>query len=90
MQAASRCSFVFAKGGASFIGIPGELSAEFLARLTFTSERGLLLPFPSPGISGFLDDLALIERGDTHRFVVIAMRRDGPDIHAWRRIYPLP
>ena len=90
MQGTSRCSFVFAKGGAAFIGIPGELSAEFLARLTFTLEHGPLLALPSPGISGSLDDLALIERGDIHRFVVIAMRRDGAEIHAWRRIYSLP
>jgi hypothetical protein len=90
MQGTSRCSFVFAKGGAAFIGIPGELSAEFLARLTFTSERGPLLALLSPGNSGSLDDLALIERGDIHRFAVIAMRREGTEIHAWRCIYSLP
>lgn len=90
MQAASRCSFAFAKGGTSFVGIPGELSAEFLSRLTFTPEFNPSLTLPSPGTMGPLDDLSVVERSDSHRLVVIATRREGAEIHVWRCIYPLP
>jgi hypothetical protein len=41
----------------------------------------------SPSGSAALDDLPCIESGDDRSTLVIASRRDGLDLHIWRRLY---
>ena len=78
------------KGHHGYVGNAGPLSPDFLARITFTPEWNALFSAPSPGGAGSLDDLCVVEQNEPNRAVVVAVRREGADIHAWRRLYFRP
>ena len=83
-------SFAFLIRGEHKVSIAGPLQGELLSHLTFTPAYNTVFARTEPAGIGPLDDLALLEREDAHHAVVIAMRREGSTIHAWRRLYFIP
>lgn len=91
MGGSSGCAFAVLHAGQVLIDTPGPFSNEFLARITFPQNHTIhpLLSQLSPTGAGSFDDLTLLDRKGA-RTVVIATRREGSDIYAWRRLYSLP
>lgn len=65
------------------------IKGQFLDALTYAPPHGgtAYLSLLSPSGSGSLNDLGCIERGDTQSSLVVAARRDGSNLHIWRRLY---
>jgi len=65
------------------------IKGQFLDALTYAPLQGgtAYLSHLSPSGSASLNDLGCIERDDSQSSLVIAVRRDGPNLHVWRRLY---
>jgi hypothetical protein len=65
------------------------IAQNLLEAVTYTPQTGRIGLFShlSPSGSSNLDDLPCIERGDEHGSLVIATRREGSELHLWRRLY---
>lgn len=91
MRGSSGCTFAVLHRGQVRIDAAEPLSSAFFARITFPQKHTIhpLISQLSPTGGGSFDDLAMLDPEDT-RTVVIAMRREGRDIYAWRRLYSFP
>jgi hypothetical protein len=65
------------------------IDANFIESITFPPQVGRLGIFShfSPSGAPSLSDLPCIERGDDSSSLVMAARREGSDLHLWRRLY---
>jgi len=65
------------------------IKGQLLDALTYAPPHGgtTYLSHLSPSGSDSLNDLGCIERDDSQSSLVIAVRRDGPNLHVWRRLY---
>jgi hypothetical protein len=65
------------------------LSSQWRHSVTFAADIGLgsILTQVSPNGSIQFDDLPIMEARDPSRSVLIAAKRNGPNIHVWRRLY---
>jgi hypothetical protein len=88
IRAKSDCAFTVLEGGQVRIDSPGPLSGRFFAQLTFPSGKGIqsIISQLSPTGAGSFDDLGMLDREDDG-MVIIAIRREGRDIHAWRHLF---
>ncbi len=85
----SGCSVCFAHESGLSPGDSGVVEQGLLDVLTFIAPTGRTGAFShiSPSGSATLEDLPCIESGDDRSTLVIASRRDGLDLHIWRRLY---
>jgi hypothetical protein len=65
------------------------IDSNFVETIIYKPENGqfALISQFAPSCAPTLTDLPCIERGDTGSSLVIAARREGSDLHFWRRLY---
>ena len=92
MVGESGCALVAVRSGATLLGPPGEISSEIFGRFTQSPNAGIfsLVSQLSPTGGASVDDLGMAEPLAAERTVVVAIRREGRDLHVWRRLYFIP